>query len=159
MCILSPGRFRKGQQGDAMNKQINKKTYNYKIQFSGVRAKQDLSHRIQHTFKKIWLRWEQTETQVKNMMWFLRVKSKLLYCPWQPYTVSPRPIIAHWKCDKKCQLNSVCFWAGAQLNVPAAQFLSGSPILIVSDRRISSPPLIYKWCQKLENNVLLVRFI
>lgn len=47
--ILSPGRFRTGQQGDAMNKQINKKMYNYKIQFSGVRTKQDLSHRIQHT--------------------------------------------------------------------------------------------------------------
>lgn len=35
-----------------MNKQINKKMYNYKIQFGGVRTERDLSHRIQHTLKK-----------------------------------------------------------------------------------------------------------
>lgn len=50
--ILSPGRLLTGQRREAMNKQINKKMYNYKIQFGGVRTERDLSHRSQHALKK-----------------------------------------------------------------------------------------------------------
>lgn len=50
--ILSPGRLRTGQRCEAMNKQINKKMYNYKIQVGGVRTERDLSHRSQHALKK-----------------------------------------------------------------------------------------------------------